>query len=184
MWSSLPSGLLEKVYRLAYEPKNLRISKLTEQGLEGSLDENFPKSHEAHLRTLLRATPWWVEGHLRLGTIALWSKNTELAFVSFSAVSKLRPTGSFRATAQLGLSKAWLMLGDYQRALENVERLPSDLQQSASVSAQLAACRMGLEQFDIAAALLQKIRPENRTQEIELALQYAIQKASPAQQKV
>lgn len=120
---------------------------------------------------LLRRTPSWAKGHLRLGLLALSIKEIELAFASFQAARTLGVPEKLKLNLALGLSGCFLARSKPDEAIKEIHSLPQEFLKDRKVIENLAACYMVQEKFIEAQKLLSEIPENQRTAEISVALE-------------
>lgn len=174
MFRLLKSRLLEFFYSYrkvgSGRVSNFNIDNL---GFEfRAVEPESSKDSIFEILLLLRTTPYWTLGHLRLGYLALQSKDIELAFNSFEAVRKLRPKNQIERLAIVGTLRCLLAKGEAYRALNLINNLPVYLLNDNNIKEQQVACCMILEDYQKAKYLIDSIPIEERNVEIVTMLSY------------
>lgn len=174
MLRNLKANIVERLYAYhegkAVRPPEYFLSNLGFEYREPEIELSQERING--LMTLLRKTPWWAKGHLRLGWLALGIKEIELSFASFEAVRRLKVNPTLLGNASIGLARCYLAKGAYQRAIDHINGLPEDLLSDDYIKVQLGACYMAQERYEDAQKILEKIPQSNRSAEVLGILDY------------
>ena len=172
MYRAVKSWLVETLYNLTEQSaSNKFISDFGDSNSHQS--ENNPDHSQQKinsLMSLLRKTPWWIQGHLRLGVLALSLKEIDLAFASFHAMRNLGAEKDLRLEMTLGLSSCYLARGKPEEAIKELQILPKGQAWDSRVKENLAAGYMAQENFKEALRELSEIPEMKRSAEISVTL--------------
>lgn len=168
-----------------YVEQNAIISEREPHSIEpldferaGNRREQVSRQIGSWLKAVLRRFPWWSEGHLRLGQIALLQNELSLAYASAQAVLQLSSGKNQRKLAGLLLSRALLKTGSVTEAKEILESLDTTGSEGSAIKEELAACYLSLENFELAAHVLASIPTTEISPAAKSALLYANYKLS------
>lgn len=122
------------------------------------------------LQQLLRATPYWLEGHLELAKLSLAGNDLELGYSSAMAVLKLDPESfagrNFLAQCYLKSNHPREAIAEYRMLME---RRPDC---EVAIREDLAAALMATGEFKEAYNILSSVKPGELSASAAAALQY------------
>lgn len=169
----IKSFSVEVLYSLQEGKQAAFASRFSDLGFENrEHDQENVKSQINSIMALLRKTPWWAKGHLRLGWLALSVKEFDLAFASFEAVRRLITDENLLGNANIGLARCCMARGQHDKAIDLIKKLPEDFVSEDYINEQLAACYMAQERYDQAKSAIEKIPKSRRSPQVSGVLDY------------
>ena len=125
------------------------------------------------LRKVLRRYPYWKFGHKELGLVSLDLNDIPSAFASGFALRELEDPDSIPAGQIIG--KCYLKTGLFKEAMAEFESL-LEVNNTVAIREDLASAYVGLERFDAAVNLLQKIPADKISTSARATLLFAQRK--------
>lgn len=130
------------------------------------------------IRARLQLTPYWRRGHLVLGRAALAEDDIATAYASGHAIKALDQEPKQAGDGDELIAQSYLKRGAFQKALPLFQTLAQEYPSRWSIKEDLAACHIGLGDYEKASSLLQSIPEDKRSVPGSAALSFTRHKQS------